>query len=72
MSDKTRQEFEAWAISLCLGKGTMFEASWLAWQHQQAIIDARDARIKAAIESADEGNAMWTIFRIRDIMEGKQ
>ena len=47
MSDKTRQEFEAWHDKHALGtEGDAFRA----WQHQQAIIDARDAEIAKLIE----------------------
>lgn len=62
MSDKTRREFEAWAktkgVNIVMhsdGEKYAFnQRCFEAWQHQQAIIDTKDAEIVTLKNTAAE------------------
>jgi len=98
MSDKTREEFEAfckiydpeWSLESMdwWREGGTYSYSYralqfLQWQHQQTVIDARDAKLHAVFVDLDnqpfgqlelqeehhlQANAL---FKIRKILEGR-
>lgn len=57
MSDKTRQEFEAWLTTSEFHRKDFFceaDAAYVAWQHQQAVIDTRDVEIDRLLHEVDK------------------